>query len=129
MERKQRWSDLTPRQRAAIVAAGTIEVVLTTVAIVDLSRRPRAQVRGSKQILLRSLDLSENRAGLGSVSLDDAKRVLNDFLVGRKPVGALEAQAATADDIAVSHRSAVDNLVVEVSALRAAHQYLRANTQ
>jgi hypothetical protein len=52
MERTQRWSDLTPRQRAAIVAAGTIEVVLTTVAIVDLARRPRAQVRGSKLLWL-----------------------------------------------------------------------------
>jgi hypothetical protein len=52
MERNQRWSDLTPRRRAAIVAAGTIEVVLTTVAIVDLSRRPRAQVRGSKLLWL-----------------------------------------------------------------------------
>jgi hypothetical protein len=52
MERTQRWSDLTPRQRAAIVAAGTIEVVLITVAIVDLARRPRAQVRGSKLLWL-----------------------------------------------------------------------------
>lgn len=37
-------------QRVAIVAGATIEVVLTTAALVDLARRPAAQVRGSKAL-------------------------------------------------------------------------------
>lgn len=50
MERQKRWSDLTPRQRRAIVAASVVEVALTTAALVDLTRRPRAQVRGPKAL-------------------------------------------------------------------------------
>lgn len=46
--RKKRWSDLSSGQRTAIVIAGGVEVVLTTVALVDLARRPGSQVRGSK---------------------------------------------------------------------------------
>jgi hypothetical protein len=37
-------------QRVAIVAGATVEVVLTTAALVDLARRPAAQVRGSKAL-------------------------------------------------------------------------------
>jgi hypothetical protein len=48
--RKKRWSDLTSRQRTAILVAGGVEVVLTTVALLDLARRPRAEVRGSKAL-------------------------------------------------------------------------------
>lgn len=50
MEQKKQWSDFTPAQKAAIVASGTVEVVLTVVALVDLSRRPRSQVRGPKAL-------------------------------------------------------------------------------
>jgi hypothetical protein len=50
VEPKKRWSDLTNRQRVAIVAAASVEFVLTTVALVDLSRRPSAQVRGVKPL-------------------------------------------------------------------------------
>ena len=42
MKQKKRWEDLTPRQRAVIVAGGAVEVVITTVAFVDLARRPEA---------------------------------------------------------------------------------------
>ena len=45
---KKQWKDLTGSQRAAIVAAGTVEIVATTAALVDLVRRPKAQVRGPK---------------------------------------------------------------------------------
>ncbi|CAN5479047.1 hypothetical protein BH11ACT8_BH11ACT8_31100 [soil metagenome] len=45
---KKTWRDLTPNQQRAIVAAGTVELVITTVALRDLARRPSAQVRGSK---------------------------------------------------------------------------------
>lgn len=50
MEQKKRWSDFTPRQKRAIVVAGTVEVVLTTVALRDLVRRPKAGVRGPKLV-------------------------------------------------------------------------------
>ena len=51
---KKRWSDLTQRQRRLIIAGGAVEVVLTTVAIRDLARRPADQVRGRKSLWLLS---------------------------------------------------------------------------
>lgn len=45
---KKKWQDMTPSQQAAVVTVGVIEVVLTTVALVDLIRRPADQVRGPK---------------------------------------------------------------------------------
>ena len=48
MTRKKRWEDLSSGQRAAVVLASTVEVVLTTVALIDLARRPSRQVRGTK---------------------------------------------------------------------------------
>jgi hypothetical protein len=49
-KQKKQWSDLTDGQRAAIVVGGAIELVLTTLALVDLVRRPAAQVRGPKTL-------------------------------------------------------------------------------
>jgi hypothetical protein len=46
--RKKRWSDLSERQQAAIVASGVVQVGLLVAALVDLWRRPADQVRGSK---------------------------------------------------------------------------------
>jgi Phospholipase_D-nuclease N-terminal len=46
----KRWSDFSGGQRAAILVGSAIEVVLTTVALADLARRPRAQVRGPKPL-------------------------------------------------------------------------------
>jgi hypothetical protein len=48
MERTRRWSDLDERQQRAIVIGGTIEIVLTTIALIDLARRPSSRVRGPK---------------------------------------------------------------------------------
>ncbi len=48
MTRKKRWEDLSSGQRAAVLLASTVEVVLTTVALVDLARRPSRRVRGTK---------------------------------------------------------------------------------
>ena len=45
---KKKWSDLSPRTRRLIVAAGTIEGVLKGAALIDLARRPASEVRGSK---------------------------------------------------------------------------------
>ena len=50
MAPRRRWEDLTPAQRTAIVVGATVEVVLTTVALTDLARRPAAQVRGPKPL-------------------------------------------------------------------------------
>jgi hypothetical protein len=44
----RKWSDLTPRQRGAVVVLGAVEVVLTTIALRDLARRDAAEVRGPK---------------------------------------------------------------------------------
>lgn len=55
MKQKRSWEDLTPRQRAAIVAGGAVEVVITAVALVDLARRPKRLVRGRKRWWLTGL--------------------------------------------------------------------------
>lgn len=49
---KKSWSDLTSVQQQAIVAAAAVEAVITTVAMVDLARRPQAAVRGPKFLWL-----------------------------------------------------------------------------
>jgi hypothetical protein len=51
-QQKKRWADFSPAQKAAIVVAGAVEVVLTTVALVDLAKRPPALVRGPKLLWL-----------------------------------------------------------------------------
>jgi hypothetical protein len=45
---KKKWADFTPAQRAAIVVGAAVELVLTSVALVDLARRSPAAVRGPK---------------------------------------------------------------------------------
>lgn len=47
---KQRWSDLPPRRRAAIVGAGTVQVGLTVAALADLRRRPARRLHGDKRL-------------------------------------------------------------------------------
>jgi hypothetical protein len=49
VKQDQRWEDLSAGKRRAVVVASAIEVVLTGVALVDLARRPKALVRGSKR--------------------------------------------------------------------------------
>ncbi|MDT4992785.1 MAG: hypothetical protein QOH97_2677 [Actinoplanes sp.] len=49
-EAHDRWEGLPRWQQAGIGALAGVEVVLTTVAIVDLVRRPRASVRGPKTL-------------------------------------------------------------------------------
>ncbi len=48
MDRKQRWSDLTPGMRRGVIAAATVEVGLAAAAWIDLARRPAARVNGPK---------------------------------------------------------------------------------
>ncbi|HEX3090904.1 MAG TPA: PLD nuclease N-terminal domain-containing protein [Ilumatobacteraceae bacterium] len=49
---KKRWSDLSPGKRKIIVLGGIAELVMTTIALVDLARRPSRQLRGSKPMWL-----------------------------------------------------------------------------
>ena len=44
----RRWADLTGKQRAALVAASSVQVALAVAAWTDLARRPASQVNGSK---------------------------------------------------------------------------------
>lgn len=47
---KKRWSDFNATQKTAILVGAAIEAITTTVALADLARRPRAQVRGPKPL-------------------------------------------------------------------------------
>lgn len=49
METKK-WDDLSSGQKTAILVAASVELALTATALVDLARRPRAQVRGPKPL-------------------------------------------------------------------------------
>lgn len=44
----KKWSELSPRARRTVIAMGAGEGVLKVAALVDLARRPAAEVRGSK---------------------------------------------------------------------------------
>ncbi|MFZ0323748.1 MAG: PLD nuclease N-terminal domain-containing protein [Actinomycetes bacterium] len=50
MAAQRRWSELSRTQQTRIVVLGTVEVILTAVALVDLARRPAEQVRGRKAL-------------------------------------------------------------------------------
>lgn len=45
---KKTWADLSPRDKRRIYLAGAAEVVMTTVALIDLAKRPASEVRGPK---------------------------------------------------------------------------------
>ena len=47
---REQWEELPRWQQTSIIALAAIEVALTTTAIVDLVRRPRARVRGPKTL-------------------------------------------------------------------------------
>ena len=52
MREKKKWSDLSPRARAAIIVGGIAEAIMTAIALRDLKRRPAAGVRGPKVLWL-----------------------------------------------------------------------------
>ena len=47
---RRRWSELSGRQQAAIVAAVVVQEILAAATLLDLRRRPSAQIRGSKRL-------------------------------------------------------------------------------
>jgi len=46
--RKHQWSDLTDRQKTALLVAASVQLSLAATAWVDLARRPSEQVTGPK---------------------------------------------------------------------------------
>ncbi len=52
---KKSWSDLSDRQRAAVLVGAGIEIALSTMVLVDLARRPGTEVRGPKAVWVLSL--------------------------------------------------------------------------
>jgi hypothetical protein len=47
---RKRWSQLTGRQRRAIIVAGVVQVSLSVATLLDLRHRPSSQLRGSKRL-------------------------------------------------------------------------------
>ncbi len=47
---KRKWSDLSPAQRSVVVVLGVAEMLATTAMLVDLARRPEAEIRGPKAL-------------------------------------------------------------------------------
>ena len=47
---RRRWSELPTGAKAAIVVAGVAELVMTSIAVRDLLRRPARDVRGPKAV-------------------------------------------------------------------------------
>lgn len=45
---RKKWNELSPRTRRLVVAGAVFEGALKVAALVDLSRRPAAEIRGSK---------------------------------------------------------------------------------
>ena len=48
--RNKKWDELSDGQKAAVLVGASVELALTATALVDLARRPRAQVRGPKPL-------------------------------------------------------------------------------
>ena len=46
----QRWSDLSPTQKATVVLSAAIQLGLLAAALVDIYRRPAAEIRGNKKV-------------------------------------------------------------------------------
>jgi len=52
VRRNKKWSELSPRAKAAIIAGAIAELIMTSLALRDLRRRPAAGVRGPKVLWL-----------------------------------------------------------------------------
>ncbi len=47
---KKRWSDLSGAQKGAGVLAAAVQLALLAAALVDIYRRPAAEIRGNKRL-------------------------------------------------------------------------------
>ena len=52
--KKKQWSDFSPAAKLAIVVGGIAELVVTTIALRDIIRRPSSRVRGPKLLWVLS---------------------------------------------------------------------------
>jgi Phospholipase_D-nuclease N-terminal len=48
--RRKRWNELSRRQQTIILAVGVVQELLSVATLLDLRRRPSAQIRGSKKL-------------------------------------------------------------------------------
>ena len=62
-----RWSELSDSSRRLIIAVAISEAVLKTAVLIDISRRPASQIRGSKRMWIIAAVLV-NSAGVGPLS-------------------------------------------------------------
>ena len=60
----EKWSEMSPRARQAIVAAAVVDGVLKTAALIDIKRRPASQIRGSKWMWAAAVLLINSAGGL-----------------------------------------------------------------
>ncbi len=54
---RKKWHDLSPQTRRLIIAGATVEGTLKAAALIDLARRPAAQVRGPKPLWAAAITL------------------------------------------------------------------------
>jgi hypothetical protein len=52
-----KWDELSPQQRRLIIVGGALEGALKVAALVDLARRPTAEVKGSKLLWALAITL------------------------------------------------------------------------
>lgn len=71
---KKSWQELTERQRMVIFLGGTVDAILRLIALVDVIRRPAAQVRGPKAVWVSLLSITSSFGTLPGAY----------FLIGRK---------------------------------------------
>jgi hypothetical protein len=58
-----KWSDLSPRTRRIIIAAGIVEGGLKAAALVDIKRRPASEIRGPKWLWVPLVTLINSCGG------------------------------------------------------------------
>lgn len=49
MERKS-WANLTEQQKRTLSGAMSVQIVLLTLALIDIARRPKSDIKGSKPV-------------------------------------------------------------------------------
>jgi hypothetical protein len=77
MAKGRRWSDLSERNRRLLTIAAVVEGLLKIAALVDLTRRPAAAIRGRKWVWATVVTLA-NSVGVVPISY---------FLFGRRREG------------------------------------------
>jgi len=66
---RQRWQDLSPARRGAVVTVGVVDAGLRAWALVDLRNRPAEQVKGPKAAWALALTVVSSAGVLPAVYL------------------------------------------------------------